>query len=77
MCRRLRLSPYTHLQSHAAPCIANSLRPGVLSGIVLSRGFGVEAVDNGGGGLDLGGLDEQLEEEQHLSVPGHSSAWGA
>ena len=49
----------------------------MLSGIVLSRGFGVEAVDNGGGGLDLGGLDEQLEEEQHLSVPGHSSAWGA
>ena len=49
----------------------------MLSGIVLSREFGVEAVDNGGGGLDLGGLDEQLEEEERLSVPGHSSAWVA
>ena len=51
----------------------------MLSGTVLNREFGVEAVDEGGGGLDLGGLaDEQhggLSEEQRLSAPGLSTAW--
>ena len=50
----------------------------MLSDIVLSRDFGIEAVDNGGGGLDTGGLDrgglgdehEELYEQQRLSMPG-------
>ena len=57
-------------------CRPSSLRPGVCLTIVLRNEFGIEAVDNGSGGLDLGGLaDEQHEEQQRLSVPGHSSAW--
>ena len=59
-----------------AAYVAHGLRISVSSGIVLSTDFGVEAVDSGGGELDLCGLAEEIHEEQErLSVPGHSSAW--
>ena len=54
-------------------CTASRLRIGVLSDIVLSRDFGIEAVDNGGGDLDMGGLGEEheeLNEQQRLAMPG-------
>ena len=61
-----------HVQIAVNSCRCLKLMPGVLSGIVLSREFGLETVDAGEGLGSLG--DEQHEEyslyeHQRLSTP--------